>query len=222
MSSSRPRVVPPDTRFALPSPAETRPGNDLIAIGADLAPGTLLAAYRTGLFPMPVDPTKRRSKLAWYSPDPRGIIPLDGLHVSRSLRRSMRRFRVEIDAEFSSIMRACGDPARSGRWITEEFVQAYSALFEMGWADSVAVYDGDDRLVGGLYGVRIDGLFAAESKFHVVTDASKVALVHLVDWLNETGAELLDVQWTTPHLASLGALDIPRTEYLERLDSALR
>ncbi len=221
MSSSRTRVIPPTTRFVLPSPVESRPGDDLIAIGADLAPGTLLAAYRTGLFPLPVDPSKRRSKLAWYSPDPRGVIPVDGLRTSRSLRRSLRRFRVEFDREFVEVMRSCGDPGRSGRWITDEFVEAYSNLFEMGWANSIVVYDDRGAVVGGLYGVRIDGFFAGESMFHRATDASKVALVHTVDWLRETGGELFDVQWLTPHLESLGATAISRTDYLARLAAAI-
>ncbi len=205
----------------MPDPSDAPPGEDLVAVGADLAAGTLLAAYRAGLFPMPVDPRRRRSKMAWFSPDPRGIIPLDGLHVSRSLRRSMRRFEIRMDTRFAEVMRACGDPKRPGRWITEPIVDAYTVLFDLGWGHSVEVYR-DDVLVGGLYGLRIDRFFAGEAMFHTATDASKAALVALVDWLNDTGAELLDVQWVTDHLATLGAVAIPRDEYLARLRSAVR
>ncbi len=204
----------------MPDPFELTPGEDLVAVGADLAPGTLLAAYRSGLFPMPVDPRRRRSKMAWFSPDPRGIIELDGLHVSRSLRRSMRRFEVRMDTRFTDVVRACGDPRRPGRWITDPIVEAYGELFALGWTHSVEVYL-DDELVGGLYGVRIERFFAGEAMFHTATDASKTALVALVEWLNATGAELLDVQWVTDHLASLGAVAIPRPEYLRRLAAAI-
>lgn len=205
----------------MPDPAEAEPGTDLVALGADLAPGTLLAAYRSGLFPMPVDPDRPRSRLAWYSPDPRGVLPLDALHVSRSLRRSRRRFEPRIDTAFDAVIRACADPAREGRWITEEFIDAYGRLFELGWAHSFEMY-ADGELVGGLYGVRIGALFAGEAMFHRATDASKVALVELVEWLRATGAFLLDVQWATPHLMSLGVIEIPRSEYLRRLSEATR
>ncbi len=188
----------------------------MVGIGADLEPGTLLAAYRQGLFPMPAG----RKRIAWFSPDPRGIIPLDGLHVSRSLRRSLRRYEVRRDQAFADVMIQCGDPRRPGGWITPAFVRAYVRLHELGWAHSFEAYDGD-RLVGGLYGVRIGGLFAGESMFHTATDASKVALVQLVGWLRATDGRLLDVQWLTPHLASLGAVAISRREYLERLAEAL-
>ncbi|TFH20989.1 MAG: leucyl/phenylalanyl-tRNA--protein transferase [Acidimicrobiales bacterium] len=205
----------------MPDPLGIEPGEDLVAVGADLEPGTLLAAYRSGLFPMPVDPYRRRSKMAWFSPDPRGIIPLDGLHVSRSLRRSMRRFDVRMDTRFTDVMWACGDPDRPGRWITKAIVEAYGELFRLGWGHSVEVFL-DDELVGGLYGLRIGRFFAGEAMFHTATDASKTALVALVGWLNDTGAELFDVQWVTDHLATLGAVEIPRPDYLARLDSATR
>jgi leucyl/phenylalanyl-tRNA--protein transferase len=205
----------------MPDPNEVAPGEDLVAIGADLEPGTLLAAYRAGLFPMPVDPRRRRSKIAWFSPDPRGIIPLDGLHVSRSLRRSMPRFEVRRDTRFTDVVRACGDPKRPGRWITDPIVDAYTNLFDLGWAHSVEVYE-DGALVGGLYGLRIERFFAGEAMYHTATDASKAALVALVDWLNETGADLLDVQWVTDHLATLGAIAIPRSDYVARLQAAVR
>ncbi len=191
--------------------------SDIVAIGADLEPGTLLAGYRSGVFPMPFE----RRRLAWFSPDPRGVLPLDGLRLGRSLRRSMRRYEVRMDTSFREVMEACGDPSRSGAWINRDFVDAYERLHRLGWAHSIEIYEpGSDALVGGLYGVQIGGLFAGESMFHTATDASKVALVHLVDWLRATGASLLDVQWKTDHLASLGVIEIPRSEYLELLRAA--
>lgn len=209
-------IEPPPSRWAMPNNAPID-DSDIVALGADLEPGTLLAAYRQGLFPMPYD--KRR--IAWFSPARRGIIPLDGLRVSRSLRRSMSRFEVRTDTRFRAVMEACADPARKGGWINRDFVDAYARLHELGWAHSIETYDDSGRLIGGLYGVRIERLFAGESMFHRATDASKVALVHLVEWLRDVGAELLDVQWTTPHLESLGAIDISRDEYLRRLASAV-
>lgn len=205
----------------MPDPALAGTGVDMIAVGADLEPGTLISAYRCGLFPMPVDPDRRRTKIAWFSPDPRGILPVDGLHVSRSLRRSRRRYRVTIDTAFTEVMSACADPTRDGRWINGSFIDAYSRLFDLGWAHSFEARDDDDELVGGLYGLHIDGLFAGEAMFSTATDASKVALVELVEWARSNGIELLDVQWATPHLTSLGVIEISRSEYLRRLAVAV-
>ena len=212
-------MVPEPSRFTMPDPGEGRPGVDLVALGADLEPGTLLEAYASGLFPMPVDPSKRRSKVAWYSPDPRGVLPLTGLRVSKSLRRSRRRYDVTMNQAFGPVIDACAEPDRDGRWITREFVDAYTKMFELGWAHSFEAWE-DGRLVGGLYGLRINGFFAGEAMFHRETDASKVALVGLVEWLRETGALLLDVQWATPHLESLGVVEITRADYLHQLQSA--
>jgi leucyl/phenylalanyl-tRNA---protein transferase len=214
--AGRRRIEPPPSRWQFP-PAGSADEDGIVGIGADLEPGTLLAAYRSGLFPMPVG----RRRVAWFSPDPRAVIPLDGLRVSRSLRRSLRRFDVGRDTAFADVMVRCGDPRRPGGWITPAFVRAYARLHELGWAHSIECYDGD-KLVGGLYGVRIHGFFAGESMFHSATDASKVALVRLVEWLRDTGGSLLDVQWPTPHLRSLGAVAIPRAEYLELLATAVR
>lgn len=192
--------------------------SDIVAIGADLEPGTLLAAYRCGVFPMPFD----RRRLAWFSPDPRGVLPLDQLRISRSLRRSVSRYEVRMDTSFREVMEACADPSRTGAWISGDFVDAYERLHELGWAHSIEIYEPEtDALVGGLYGVQIGDLFAGESMFHTATDASKVALVHLIDWLRATGATLLDVQWKTDHLASLGVIEIPRSDYLELLQNAV-
>jgi leucyl/phenylalanyl-tRNA--protein transferase len=193
----------------------------LVAVGADLEPGTLLGAYRSGLFPMPLPGSLlRKGQIAWFSPDPRGILPLDGLRVTRSLRRSLSRYQVAMNTDFDATIAACADPNRPGAWINADIRKAYNRLHELGWAHSVETYF-DGRLVGGLYGVRINGFFAGEAMFHLSPDASKVALYHLVEWLRATGALLLDVQWTTPHLVSLGAVDIPRSDYLGRLAEAI-
>lgn len=214
-------VEPPPTTWVLPDPALTPPYQELLGVGADLRPGTVLAAYRLGLFPMPVN---RRGKIGWWSPDPRGVIPLLGLRVSRSLRRSVRRFQVTYDVAFEQVVRACGDPRRPHGWITPAIRRCYVGLHELGWAHSVEVRDANGALVGGLYGLQVGGLFAGESMFHRSTDASKVALVALVQRLRAAGTperRLLDVQWATPHLASLGAVEIPRPAYLGALVDAL-
>lgn len=209
-------VEPPPTPWAFP-PAASADEHGIVGVGADLEPGTLLAAYRQGLFPMRLGPT---GAVAWWSPDPRAVIPLDGLRVSRSLRRSMRRFAIRVDTAFEAVMRGCGDPARPHGWIDESFVEAYTRLHELGWAHSVEAWDGDE-LAGGLYGVSIERLFAGESMFHRRADASKVALVGLVAILRARGARLLDVQWATPHLESLGAVEITRDDYLAALAGAV-
>jgi leucyl/phenylalanyl-tRNA--protein transferase len=211
-------VEPPPTPWEFPDPRVAE-GEDLVGLGADLEPGTLLAAYRRGLFPMPVTGSRA---MAWWSPDPRGVLPLDGLVVTRSLRRSLRRYEVRVDTSFDAVVRACADPRRDGGWISPAIRRAYGRLHELGWAHSVEAWDPErDVLVGGLYGVHVDGLFAGESMFHHTTDASKVALVALVERLRTIGAVLLDVQWLTPHLASLGAVEIPRPAYLDRLSVAV-
>ncbi|QXC63560.1 leucyl/phenylalanyl-tRNA--protein transferase [Aquihabitans sp. G128] len=167
-------------------------------------------------------PLKRPRALAWWSPDPRGVLPLDGLRVSRSLRKACARYEVRVDTAFDEVIAACADPKRPHGWIDRSVTDAYRRLHHLGWAHSVETWTPDGELVGGLYGIAIGGLFAGESMFHRATDASKVALVGLVEHLRADGAELLDVQWTTPHLLSLGAVDIGRDEYLARLAAALR
>jgi leucyl/phenylalanyl-tRNA--protein transferase len=207
--------------WAFPS-AEQADDSGVVAVGGDLEPGTLLAAYRSGLFPMPFG---RRGEVGWWSPDPRGVIPLDGLLVTKSLRRSCRRYEVRVDCAFGDVIDACADPRRPDGWITSEMRAAYVRLHELGWAHSVEAWDPtDDTLVGGLYGVAIGGLFAGESMFHRRTDASKVALVGLIDVLGHGPAagRLLDVQWVTPHLATLGAEEVPRRRYLELVRRAVR
>ena len=209
-------IEPPPTRWELPPPGQAGDG-DVAGVGADLEPGTLLGAYRSGLFPMRLG---RRGRLGWWSPVERGVIPLDGLHVSRSLRARLSKFEVRHDTAFEAVMRACGDPTRPHGWIDDEFVAAYVRLHELGWAHSIETWQ-DDELVGGLYGVAINGLFAGESMFHRVTDASKVALVATVARLQAVGATLFDVQWATPHLSSLGATVIGRDHYARLLEHAL-
>jgi leucyl/phenylalanyl-tRNA--protein transferase len=206
-------VDPPPSSWGFPDPAEADE-HDVVGVGADLEPGTLLAAYRAGLFPMPLE---RRGPMAWWSPDPRGVLPLDGLRVSRSLRRACGRYEVRIDTAFAEVVEACADPRRPGGWISAEIQAAYRRLHELGWAHSVEAWD-EHGLAGGLYGIAVDGLFAGESMFHHRPDASKVALVALVDLLRADGLpRLLDVQWTTDHLRSLGAVDVARADYLRRL-----
>lgn len=207
---------PPPCRWQLPDP-ERADEQGIAAIGADLEPGTLLAAYRAGLFPMRLG---RRGAIAWWSPDPRGTIPLDGFHASRSLRRVRSRFSVTVDRAFVAVMQGCADPSRPHGWIDRTFLDAYTRLAELGWAHSLEVWQ-DGELAGGVYGVRIGGLFAGESMFHTRRDASKVAVWALVDLLTLDGASLFDVQWTTPHLRSLGAVDVPRPEYLRRQRAAV-
>jgi leucyl/phenylalanyl-tRNA---protein transferase len=211
---------PPATDWVFPDvsllPAEGGP-EDLVGMGADLRPGTLLAAYRRGLFPMP-----GHGSTLWWSPVERGVLPLDGLVVSRSLRQSARRLEVRVDTAFGEVIAACADPTRSGSWIDEQVVEAYTELHRLGWAHSVETWR-EGELAGGLYGVAIGGLFAGESMFHRVRDASKVALVALVDLLRDehAGERLLDVQWVTDHLASLGVVTVDRPTYLRRLGVAL-
>lgn len=208
-------IEPDPTPWAFP-PVPDDHDDDLIAVGADLAPGTLLTAYRAGYFPMPLDAP---GGIGWWSPDPRGVIELDELRVSRSLRRSMRRYEVTVDTAFDEVIAACAEPNRPHGWIDGAIIGAYRRLHELGWVHSIECRL-DGELVGGLYGVAIGSFFAGESMFHTAPDASKVALVALVDILAGGTAPLLDVQWRTDHLASLGARDIPRQSYLARLPVA--
>ena len=191
--------------------------DSLIAYGADLAPETLLEAYSHGLFPMPDG-----RRMGWWSPTERGVLELDALKVSRSLRQSAAHFEIRVDTAFTQVLAACGDPRRTGTWIDHRIATAYTRMHELGHAHSVEAWR-DGALVGGLYGLGIGGLFAGESMFHTARDASKVALIGLVDLLRDDHADerLLDVQWATPHLASLGVVEIDRTDYLSRLDLAL-
>ena len=214
------RVEPPRSDWRFPGAARFDPDDDLVAAGADLAPGTLLEAYRRGLFPMPSG--RRGDPMLWFSPVRRGVLPLDGLRVSRSLRRSLGRFEIRVDTAVPEVIDACADPRRPAGWIDPAIRAAYLELHRLGWVHSVEAWC-DGRLAGGLYGVSIGGLFAGESMFHRETDASKVALVGLVDLLADQHAarRVVDVQWSTPHLASLGVVEVDRDDYLTRLSAAL-
>ena len=171
---------PPPTSWTFPPPSAWPEDDDLVAIGADLAPGTLLDAYRRGLFPMPFEGA---GAPGWWSPLERGVLPLDGMQVSRSLRKSARRFEIRVDTAVAEVIDGCADPRRPGGWIDDEVAASYLRLHELGWVHSVEAWR-DDSLVGGLYGVAVGGLFAGESMFHRERDASKVALLGLVDLLS--------------------------------------
>lgn len=183
----------------------------------EIEPEFLLKAYQLGVFPMAM----QDGEIAWFSPDPRGVIPLDAFHIPHGLRRALKRepFEVRVNTRFREVMLGCAD--RRSTWIDESILLSYGRLYEMGYAHSVETWAGDE-LVGGLYGVVLGGAFFGESMFSRATDASKVALVYLVNRLNERGFKLLDTQWSTPHLRQFGCVDIPRFRYLRLLDQALR
>ena len=214
-----PAVEPPPTPWGFPPPSRWPRNHDLIALGADLEPGTLLAAYRRGLFPMP----HLDGQVGWWSPVLRGVLPLDGMRLTRSLRKSARRFEIRVDTAVDEVIDACADPRRPDGWIDDGIRAAYLRLHELGWVHSVEAWCGG-RLAGGLYGVAIGGLFAGESMFHRETDASKVALLGLVDLLRDdhAGDRVLDTQWATPHLVGLGVVEVPRATYLTRLRAAVQ
>ena len=221
----------PSSAWTFPD-AQDMPDDDLVAFGADLEPSTLIAAYRAGVFPMPLDfqssiPLDFQSSsphddppMAWWSPVERGVLEPTALRVSRSLRQSTRRWSITIDQSFAEVVGLCASLPRRGGWISADIASAYVRLHELGWAHSVEARDANGRLVGGLYGVKIGRLFAGESMFHLERDASKVALVRLASLLADGGEpSLIDVQWPTPHLESLGVVGVPRSEYLSRLPS---
>lgn len=207
--------LPLPVRF--PDPARARQ-DGLVAVGGDLSVATLLEGYRSGVFPWTTGP------VTWWSPDPRGILEIDAVHVPRSLSRTIRsgRFEITFDRAFEAVIRACAAvPRREGRtWITPEFVNAYLALHQAGAAHSVESWRAG-RLVGGVYGVAIGGCFSGESMFHLESDASKVALVSLAGRLRSHGFLLFDTQMVTAVTRSLGAVEIERSEFLRRLAVAV-
>jgi leucyl/phenylalanyl-tRNA---protein transferase len=213
-------VEPELSPWSFPGPEQFDPRDDLVGLGADLEPDTLLSAYRSGVFPMPVG--EPGDPMHWFSPVRRAVLPLHGLRVSRSLRRSVRDFEIRVDSAFEEVIDGCADPERDSGWIDADIRTAYLRLHELGWVHSVEAWR-DGRLAGGLYGVAIGGLFAGESMFHRERDASKVALVGLVDLLSDEHAadRVLDTQWQTPHLRSLGVVEISRRDYLTKLRAAL-
>jgi leucyl/phenylalanyl-tRNA--protein transferase len=198
--------------FPPPSEALTEP-NGLLAVGGDLEPERLLAAYKQGIFPW----YQEGQPILWWSPDPRAVLWPSALHVSRSLRRSLRKrgFEFRVDTAFQRVVAACAEPRRygGGTWITAEMAAAYARLHRLGWAHSFETWL-DGRLVGGVYGVGMGRAFFGESMFSRVTDASKVALVRAVDFLRARGTELIDCQVASAHTQSLGAVDIPRATFL--------
>ena len=202
-----PRAVEPSRWRFEPEGWSAR--GDCIALGGDLEPGTIIEAYRHGAFPMPLE-----GELAWWSPVLRGVLLPEDLHVSRSLRRSAKAFTLTYDTDFGAVVDACADPSRPGAWISADIAAAYLRLHELGWAHSVETRDAEGRLVGGLYGLQVGRLFAGESMFHRARDASKAALMGLAE-LQAGG--LIDVQWSTPHLATLGVTELDRGDYLGRL-----
>jgi leucyl/phenylalanyl-tRNA--protein transferase len=210
-------VEPPASVWDFPPVAVAGP-SDVVAAGADLEPGTVLTAYRRGLFPMP----DGAGPLLWWSPVERGIIEVDNFTPSRSLRRARKAFEIRVNTAFDEVIRACANPRRPGSWIDADIIKSYTRLHRMGWVHSVEAW-ADGKLEGGLYGVAIGGLFAGESMFHRRTDGSKAAVAGLVELLSDEYAadRILDVQWVTDHLATLGATAIPRETYLRRLEKAL-
>lgn len=213
------------TRLNVFGPPAQWPDQDLIAFSTTIDPRLVLDAYRGGVFPMPLEQSGFENT-GWWSPIRRGVLPLDSLRITRSLRQSARRYTTTIDTAFDRVLAACADPARPFGWIDAEIQRVYTDLFRSGWCHSVEVWDDEGRLVGGLYGLSQGGLFAGESMFHdehLGRDASKVALLRLVEFLSDDYAEyrIIDTQWQTPHLASLGVIEIERGEYLDLLEDAL-
>jgi leucyl/phenylalanyl-tRNA---protein transferase len=213
-----------DSRGYWVSP-ETASPDGLVGVGGDLRSPTLVRAYCDGVFPW----YNEGDPVLWWSPDPRAIIELNGLHISRSLARVIKsnKFQITLNKCFAEVMRACGENRDGGTWVTSEMLNSYTDLHNLGFAHSVETWVPDDEsdeliLAGGVYGVAIGGFFSAESMFYRVTDASKVALAALVSQLNTRGYQLLDVQMRTEHTTRMGAIDIPRADYLRRLKEAIR
>ena len=223
-----PPIEPFLTGIRFPDPGKN-PRLQVVAVGCDFRPGTILGAYRSGIFPWPHGDEVDESGeplVAWFSPNPRAIFPLDREpHWSRSLRRTLRhhRWSITIDQAFGDVMRACGE-TRPSTWIIPELLDGYERLHELGWAHSLEVWEDGPagrELVGGIYGLAIGALFAGESMFHKRTDASKVAFASLVHHLRERRFQVFDVQVMNPHLLSLGCVSVPRSEYLQMLGKAL-
>ncbi|MFD3404725.1 leucyl/phenylalanyl-tRNA--protein transferase [Kribbella sp. NPDC058693] len=210
-------VEPVPTQWEFP-PVGVAGASDVVAGGADLAPGTVLAAYRRGLFPMP----DHRGSILWWSPVDRGVIDIAGYQRSRSLRRARAKFEIRVNTAFDQVIRACADPRRPGSWIDRDIIASYTELHRLGWVHSVEAWDGDE-LAGGLYGVAIGGLFAGESMFHHKTDGSKAAVAGTIELLDDEYAadRVFDIQWVTDHLATLGAVSIPRETYVRRVARAI-
>jgi len=232
-------LLPFDSDIDFPNPADAPDGEDLIALsaidgqghvlvaqtpvewpkltyfGSNWEPSTLLAAYERGLFPMPYEIDADSEAIGWWSPARRAVFVPDEIKVSRSLRKSLKSFTVTVDQQFREVVIACGDPARPQGWINERVIDAFTHLYELGHAHSIEVRNDNGELAGGLYGVEVGGVFAGESMFHYERDASKVALVHLGQIMKQTPGRLIDTQWMTDHLRSLGAREISRSMYCQ-------
>ena len=203
-----------------PTP-EQMPKDDLVTLGADLKPETLIDSYKHGIFPMHLQIENKR-EIGWWSPQQRGILPLDKINISSSLKKSMKKYFVTFDQDFDAVIEGCGDDKRPKGWINKDIKIAYKKLFDLGYVHSVEVWNKKDELVGGLYGVEVNGLFAGESMFHKETDASKTAMVYLVNQLKEAGGErIFDVKWQTPHLKSMGVIKISRAKYISLLPEVM-
>lgn len=223
--SRRPKTVgpvePPPSQWRFPDIELIRAmpaGYEVVAMGADLSPGSLLAGYRVGLFGM-----YDGERLLWWSPDPRGVLHPGEVHVARSMRRVCNRLSASLDYDFAGVLAGCADPRRTGGWITGDYTASYLALHELGWAHSIEVWDGS-ALVAGLFGVQVGALFAAESMFHdprYGADASRLAVIALCQALAGSSDALVDVQWPTAHLTSLGVVAVPRSDYLRCLPALL-
>lgn len=210
---------PTESRWSFPPSSQWDENDDIVAVGADLEPDTVLYAYAHGMFPMFID--KKHKQLGWWSPPMRGIIPLDGLTITRSMKKSARKFHCTVNTAFTEVMLGCATEHSDGNWIDEHFTRAYTDLHALGHAHSIEVWNEANELVGGVYGIRINNFFAGESMFHRQTDASKVALIFLVALLRLDGVTLFDTQWLTEHLETLGCIEIPRVTYLELLAEAI-
>jgi leucyl/phenylalanyl-tRNA---protein transferase len=211
-----PQRLPPP-RFDFPD-ARRADSNGLVGYGADFAAETVISAYVRGIFPWPHDD----AEMLWFSPDPRTILPVAGLHIPRRLQRTIRggRFRVTLDAAFERVIAGCADRPE-GTWITPRMIDSYVRLHELGWAHSFEVWSLDGNLAGGLYGVAVGSMFGAESMFHRVTDASKVAMVAMMEHAERIGVTLIDIQVLTEHTERMGGIEVSREEYLRRLREAL-
>ena len=193
----------------------------LTKFGSNWDPETLVAAYRAGLFPMPYEIDGNESAIGWWSPHSRAIFYPDQINVSTSMKAAMKKFKITVDQDFEAVIRACGNPQRESGWINEDVISAFIALHKLGIAHSIEVWDRGGQLAGGLYGIELGGIFAGESMFHVTSNASKAALVHLGELLNDGSGRIIDTQWMTSHLESMGAKAIKRTEYCEILPNLL-
>ena len=209
-----------DSVWDFPTPSQM-PKDDLVILGADLQPETILDSYKNGIFPMHIE-IENKIELGWWSPQFRGVMPLNKINVSNSLKKSMKKFTVTFDQDFDSVIDGCGDDKRPKGWINKEIKKAYRKLFDLGYVHSVEVWNSENQLVGGLYGIEVNGLFAGESMFHKETDASKTAMVYLVNKLKNAGGErTFDVQWQTPHLKSMGVVKMSRAKYIATLPEVM-